>query len=620
MGGVGGREGGTKDERPRTGQGRSEAYDLDARWKPDHVPLEDEIPDADPLREGSSEAPAPRPATLALRSVPPPGRLLDALRKDSPVEALQRDYLRRAETEGGGRLVGGLPGAAGERSAPLSPSAGSQSSAEPDWSETGHDALSDVSENSPQSERLLAAGAPRHPRAGLNDLSLGHQWSSPQGEASAPRPGLVFAPNIDASPESNLTDETKSFPREEDPHSPPADLPFLKKERESCFVTPRADVTASSARSANEECPEIPSDDAMGCERPLAPSARVPLAGAKRFSRPNKPRDLRLHEERGCDADRGREAGVAMGGLFSRGSSAPSRPNQESPSDVPTSAARSPSSGCPPASPSMRRVKQPLHQDKPATPSYVRTRADAQKRQTGFGHVHSDNVRRMRDVWGAKQDPKTQVPLRPHKECSSPTKSTSRRSSDDWRSPRTSECESPRPHSVPSSERNNFSFRNSSPSPSRRTSSTISSSKPSSDSSTARVNGSYTVKPPSSPHWDASKRSGQASHRKGSPVPPSPSSKYSKDSPLASPSVERRQKEDSGRRFSYDKVRRDSSKSSDTPPPKDRRSPPSEESPRSSKVHHKIFKRLRDANLQPDSEAICFKEEENRYKVRKGLF
>lgn len=63
-----------------------------------------------------------------------------------------------------------------------------------------------------------------------------------------------------------------------------------------------------------------------------------------------------------------------------------------------------------------------------------------------------------------------------------------------------------------------------------------------------------------------------------------------------------------------------SSKTSTSSPASRRKSSPKENSKSASSVHKRIFKRLRDASLRPDSETLCFIEQEDRYKVSSNVY
>ena len=85
-----------------------------------------------------------------------------------------------------------------------------------------------------------------------------------------------------------------------------------------------------------------------------------------------------------------------MGGIFSKGrtrgsSQAASAPNTPLASTVNSAPLKT-----------VRLRERP--QEERSAPSYVSQKAEPFKRHSGFSHVTSDNVRRMRDVWGSRQE------------------------------------------------------------------------------------------------------------------------------------------------------------------------------------------------------------------------
>ena len=373
--------------------------------------------------------------------------------------------------------------------------------------------------------------------------------------------------------------------------------------------------------------------DVMGCERHLTAKSRGPFKDTS-LNCPHKtstPRDEKCH---GADK---------MGSLFSRGSSVSTPPAS------PKITLRSPRVSA------LRGLKQTPVEEKPL-PSYVRHKPEPPRKYAGFAHVNSSNVKRMRDVWGLRQEKSSPAsspkPYTIPPSYSLPTASSYRRSVEfsknhDPDSPLYSPCHTPTdrhrsstPNKKSPSPESSLYFQfpdraNNSP-VNKRSSSVGAPKKPKSPPYISRLasrGDSGSPSPVNSPtvsrrfcqrDRESSTRASSASSRSRTPISPSPKSPSTPtDIPytLKGPPTPTRT---SASRINVDKNNENNNKNDHKKknnlyarrtkdnPKLSRNSPPS---PVATKAHHKIFKRLRDANLQPDSEAICFKEEEDKYKV-----
>ncbi|XP_042872823.1 serine/arginine repetitive matrix protein 2-like isoform X2 [Penaeus japonicus] len=435
-------------------------------------------------------------------------------------------------------------------------------------------------------------------------------------DTSKPR-GFNLAPNIDTrcSPESNFievdeeNEDSKSKsedsevivegclsiplprattrPRQPRITPPPEDnvtLPDLnaapKPARRDSLVIEAVDdvddVTAcEEVQPTIVTSPEIQSSDVMVCARESGRGGRTEAPPSPREARP---RTL-AHETQPTRAPRRPSSRERMGGVFSRGRTDDStRQHPPAASGAARSKTVSPPPQTPPTPTRRTRERSFTPQEEQPPPPYVRQKAEPSRRYSGFGHVQSDNVRKMRDIWGTKQETSPQPPQRGIRVPASPPPS-GRRAPD---SPRRSSCS----RSTPTREAplksptrtNNFY------------SSTISSRNRSSSSprrgSASSTDGGAPFTRDASRNTSAAANSSRAPQDKynlgGSPG--------GRASPVRTPRTPRR---------------------TATPPPP----PPPSEPPPASPFHHKVFRRLRDASLQPDSETICFTEEEDRYKL-----
>lgn len=325
--------------------------------------------------------------------------------------------------------------------------------------------------------------------------------------------------------------------------------------------------------------PEIQSSDVMVCARESGRGGRTEAPPSPREARP---RTL-AHETQPTRAPRRPSSRERMGGVFSRGRTDDA--TRQHPPPAASGAARSKTVSPPPQTPPTptRRTRERSFtpQEEQPPPPYVRQKAEPSRRYSGFGHVQSDNVRKMRDIWGSKQErrePSPQPPQRGIRVPASPPPS-GRRAPD---SPRRSSCSRSTPvrdAPLKSPTRTNNFY-----------SSTISSRNRSSSSprrgSASSTDGGAPLTRDASRNTSAAANSSRA-----------PQDKYNlggtpggRASPVRTPRTPRR---------------------TATPPPP----PPPSEPPPASPFHHKVFRRLRDASLQPDSETICFAEEEDRYKL-----
>ena len=332
---------------------------------------------------------------------------------------------------------------------------------------------------------------------------------------------------------------------------------------------------------------------------------------------------------------------------------------------------------------------------------YNSQRSEPSRRYSGFSHVTSDNVRRMRDVWGSRQEkppagpplgtsplsrshiaPRTPTPQRHNSPSSRPTActhSTSRRSP------------SPNPHrSSPSHNSNSDRIERNALSSARRPRDSGSNSpsgrnavRVSDSPSRNRISQSpirMNNKHESTDCPNRGSRSSSATRAKHSPEKirstQSPTKMKSVNTPPASPSRKTfptHMYDNLEKDFTTNKPSTRSTTASNNTnngsvdqtfrvsPPGDTGSPHKSSPPRASSkgrtpatpnrsssrsagtatassgtataspesasevkkaptAHKKIFKRFRDASLRPDSETLCFVEQEDRYKVRSSLY
>ena len=497
---------------------------------------------------------------------------------------------------------------------------------------------------------------------------------TPPYVVTSPRPIVV-------SPSSSPTEETISN-----------DSIVIEPVVEDVF-----DVTCDEVRPTTVVSPEIQNSDVMGGERRVGhevwrPRGHCTASAAIHHSAPQ-----RSHHTSGCDVPSS-PPHKDMGGISSKkrtgGSTQLTATHGTANLNKPITPLSSPRGSA------KLRDKPP---EDASLPPYVRQRGEPAKRYSGFGHVNSDNVRRMRDIWGSKQEPSpTSVPKSPK----FPPSGNSRRNSgtnsplDSPISPRRRSTASPsrEPRSSPvrreASPTSKYTSNYREQSPYRSNYSTSGkqeypSSHRNSSPSQYKSNRNQSASP-SRPPFNHQSQS-PLRHNKDSSIfshQSSPPSKVSRDSPIhrhQSPSPSRQR--ESPLRNAYSSPSRQphsstitsttsssrpsskyepshqkrqaparpetkspprttsssSSKSSDEhnssrrhsawtdQPSKDKYSlgeapgkgagtqkratktpsPPSS----ASRVHQRLFTQLRDSSLRPDSDAICFVEEENRFKV-----
>ncbi|KAK7076870.1 hypothetical protein SK128_016394, partial [Halocaridina rubra] len=494
-------------------------------------------------------------------------------------------------------------------------------------------------------------------------------------------------------------------------------------------------IVCEEVRPTIVTSPEIQSSDDMGCARDRGRrDGRI-----KGMVIPSDPRDmppppsppheaqplLRASRQTAASpaaaaasaATPARDGDSIMGGVFSR-SRTHNTAGRHPPSPTsnvnftPTGTAKGATTPQSPTTASPRIRDRSISKEEPPLPPYVRQKPEPTKRYSGFGHVQSDNVRKMRDVWGARNEPPTPTPptppTRPSRVPPSPPPVPRREAHSPRRAP-----DSPRRFSD-TPKFDSYKYRTESPKRVQEFSNRV-------PEFTSRRGSDTSRKAPESPRGaPESPRRGPESPRR---VPDSP--KRAPDSPRRGPDSPRRAQDspkrgpDSPRRapdspkrgpespkrsfFSRDSPTRDSGRSSkntntnfysstissrnkasssprrgstssneggttgpsgqpsgtrlsepqpektrthgsaaggrggwpssttptsssptrasrraSTPPPPQPSpsAPPSAASapPPASTFHHKVFKKLRDSSLQPDSETICFRDEEDRYK------
>ncbi|XP_071521247.1 uncharacterized protein [Panulirus ornatus] len=341
--------------------------------------------------------------------------------------------------------------------------------------------------------------------------------------------------------------------------------------------------------------PEIQSSDVMGCARESGRGGRSEAPPSPREARP---RTL-THEAQPTPTPRRPSSRERMGGLFSRGRTEDSSSSSSHPSPATSSSGKpAPPSPQTPSTPTRTpklRERSCTPQDEP--PPYVRQKAEPTKRYSGFSHVQSDNVRKMRDVWSTKQE---SPPLRQQQQ---------QQQQQARRGARVPTTPPPSPRRVPpDSPSSSFSR----VTPTRETPS----------ASPTRTNNFYNSTFSSRSRSSSSPRRGSTSESTEGVAPSardgsrntSASAKSTRpladnNSPAGSPGprpsaarkASRTQRASPTRRAAPDRH----TPTSATPP----------EPPPASPFHHKLFRRLRDSSLQPDSETICFTEEEDRYKL-----
>ncbi|CAL4063902.1 unnamed protein product [Meganyctiphanes norvegica] len=392
-------------------------------------------------------------------------------------------------------------------------------------------------------------------------------------------------------------------------HVPSQSPPTQVHSAEGCdVIDTTTELHQDSVKSA-----EIGSGDVMGCAKrgvsgggsgatsppqvpPVEHAGRAPRqatrsAGARttRADQPNKPRDA---------------SQAGMGGGFSSIRARTTSPSARQARGTTTSSSTSPAST--PSGTFTARAAQRLHEgstsatrtDDKQLPPYVRhnpPKPDSTKRHSGFGAVNSGNVGKMRDLWGSRQEKqKTPVSTPPlvrkaSESPRSPRKTTPRATTPTRDSPKP-RVESPGPRA----------------SPSRRLSSTNSTRAPSPGRST------NSTRAPSPGPTSGGRRRGSSGNTAAADSVPRAAPVTTKAH--TKPNEQRRRDSQT----SPEKISPGRGLGGHYASPKPRqkeRTEPKEPPPQPTTFHQKLFKKLRDSSLQPDSETICFKESGGKYKL-----
>ncbi|XP_068223556.1 LOW QUALITY PROTEIN: serine/arginine repetitive matrix protein 2-like [Palaemon carinicauda] len=498
-----------------------------------------------------------------------------------------------------------------------------------------------------------------------------------EGCLSIPLPGLKRRPQQPrvSSPPDHKASSSSAATRH---------APGQAERRSSVIIEPldddNNDVTSSEeVRPTKVKSPEIQSSDVMGCA--TEGGRRVGAGGRMALPRDAPPSHTLSHETRPNRVTRLGGGGAAaaaapaldssMGGVFTRGrthdSSAGRHTSAQNVSSATGNRTRVTSPAPPsPTTPRLRERTLSSSEEVPLPP-YVRQKPDPTRRYSGFGHIQSDNVRKMRDVWGSRQEssptpnprssrappaspppiPKrreaTQSPRRgpdsprrfsdTRQRAGSPIRappesprryhdysprrtmdalSSSRRGSDSPKRMPDSKRGPDSPKRGPDSPKRSFFSRDS---PSRDSGRSTKSNNPNSTFYSSTISSRNKVNP-SSRRGSTSSTEGSAGVPPTFQTQPSGAPRPSTANTTVHPHPDRyRSNGAAGSKPSTPTSRR--SRRTSTPPPPSSSAPTSTstETPTASPIHHKVFRKLRDTSLQPDSQTICFREEEDRYKL-----
>ncbi|KAK8723781.1 hypothetical protein OTU49_011545 [Cherax quadricarinatus] len=388
--------------------------------------------------------------------------------------------------------------------------------------------------------------------------------------------------------------------------------------------------------------PEIQSSDVMGCARERGrggTKAPTPL------QEPPPPSTF-THQDQPTTAPRRPSSRERMGGLFSRGRS--DDPARHTPPTTPTvttttrNKAPSPTPSTPTRTPKLRE-RSCTPQEEPHLPPYVRQKSDTSKRHSGFSHVQSDNVRKMREAWSFKQESPVQQrrgvgvhpspPPSPRRAHDSPGRSSSRSTPTRDTAIRSTPTRDTAGRSTPTQDTAGRSTPTRDTAGRTPTRDTAGRSAPTRETA-GRSTPTRETAGRSTPTRETGTRSPTRSNnyhnstfssRSRSSSSPRRSSTSSSDGAAAAPGVRNGGSNTyatakSGRPLAdtYSSgaataagSRASPARAARRPPPP----PPPSDTPPASPFHQKIFRRLRDSSLQPDSETICFTEEADRYKL-----